>query len=130
MQIPKTQKAIQLIGPEQLRMNPNKEVFSPGPHQILVKVQAVGLCFSDLKLLKQFDSHPRKSEILSGIDPAILPEIPSYCPGSKPTVPGHEIFCTIIMTGDQVQHHKAGQQVLVQTDYRWLKTAGSNAAIG
>ena len=72
MEIPKTQQAIQLVGPEQLRINPGKEVFSPGPYQILAKVQAVGLCFSDLKLLKQFDRHPRKSEILSGIDPDIL----------------------------------------------------------
>lgn len=132
MEIPKTQQAIQLVGPEQLRINPDKEVFLPGPYQILAKVQAVGLCFSDLKLLKQFDSHPRKSEILSGIDPAVLPEIPSYCPGSKPTVPGHEIFCTIVAAGEKVTHphHRVGRQVLVQTDYRWLKTAGSNAAIG
>jgi threonine dehydrogenase-like Zn-dependent dehydrogenase len=130
MQIPKTQQAIQLVGPEQLRLNPAKEVFEPGPYQILAKVQAVGLCFSDLKLLKQFDSHPRKSEILSGIDPAILPQVPSYCPGRKPTVPGHEIFCTIVTVGNKVKQHRVGQQVLVQTDYRWLKTAGSNAAIG
>lgn len=130
MQIPKTQQAIQLVGPEQLRLNPAKEVYSPGPYQILAKVEAVGLCFSDLKLLKQFDSHPRKSEILSGIDPAILPQIPSYCPGRRPTVPGHEIFCTIVAVGGKVKRHRIGQQVLVQTDYRWLKTAGSNAAIG
>ncbi len=130
MKIPKTQQAIQLIGPEQLRLNPEKEVFRPGPYQVLVRVQAVGLCFSDLKLLKQFDAHPRKSEILSGIDPAVLSEMPAYCPGSKPTVPGHEIFCTIIAVGRQVRHHTVGQQVLVQTDYRWLKTAGSNAGGG
>ncbi|HPY76650.1 MAG TPA: alcohol dehydrogenase catalytic domain-containing protein [Anaerohalosphaeraceae bacterium] len=130
MQIPKTQQAIQLVGPNQLRLNPAKEVFTPGPHQILVRVEAVGLCFSDLKLLKYFDSHPRKSEILSGIDPAILSQVPSYCPGLKPTVPGHEIFCTIVVIGQKVQRHHVGQRVLVQADYRWLKTLNSNGATG
>jgi hypothetical protein len=28
---------------------------------MLAKVEAVGLCFSDLKLLKQFSEHSRKS---------------------------------------------------------------------
>lgn len=130
MKIPTTQKAIELIGPEQLRLNPVKPVYKPGPYQVLAKVQAVGLCFSDLKLLAQFDQHPRKSEILSGIEPAVLAEIPAYCPGDRPTVPGHEISCVIVAVGEKVRRHHLGQTVLVQTDYRWLKTASSNAAIG
>jgi threonine dehydrogenase-like Zn-dependent dehydrogenase len=60
----------------------------------------------------------------------VLPEIPSYCPGQLPTVPGHEAVCTIVAVGSKVKRHKAGQRVLVQTDYRWLKTAASNAAFG
>ncbi len=130
MKIPSVQQAVELIGPEQLRLHPAKPVYKPGPYQVLAKVEAVGLCFSDLKLLSQFDKHPRKSEILSGIEPTVLSEIPSYCPGSKPTVPGHEISCVIVAVGSKVRRHHVGQTVLVQTDYRWLKTASSNAAIG
>jgi len=127
---PKTQYAIQLVGPGQLRLNPTKEVFTPGPYQILAKVECVGLCFSDLKLLKQFSQHPRKSEVTAGLDKAILAEIPSYVPGDKPTVPGHEVACRIIAVGEKVRHHKVGERCLVQTDYRDLPTASSNAAFG
>jgi threonine dehydrogenase-like Zn-dependent dehydrogenase len=130
MAIPAEQSAIQLVGPDKLILNRNKKVHPVGPYQILARVEAVGLCFSDLKLLKQFDKHARKSEVLGGIDKSILPEIPSYCPGQLPTVPGHEAVCTIVAVGDKVKRHQAGQRVLVQTDYRWLKTAASNAAFG
>lgn len=128
--IPSIQNAIQLIGADQLKLNTEKPVYTPGPYQILARVEAVGLCFSDLKLLKQFDKHVRKTPVLSGIDPAVLSEIPSYKPNNEPTVPGHEAFCTIMAVGAKVQRHQAGQRVLVQTDYRWLKTAESNSAFG
>jgi L-sorbose 1-phosphate reductase len=129
--IPETQYAVQLVGPDTLRLNTAKTVPAPGPHEILVKVEAVGLCFSDLKLLKQFDKHARKTEIIGGIDPQILRGIQSYQPGSLPTVPGHELVCRIVAVGDQVKQHEVGQRCLVQTDYRQLPTAGgSNAAFG
>jgi len=128
--IPAIQCAIQLVGPDKLILNRRKEVHKVGPYQILARVEAVGLCFSDLKLLKQFDQHARKSEIISGVDTTILHEIPSYCPGNAPTVPGHEAVCTIVAVGQKVRLHQVGQRVLVQTDYRWLKTAASNAAFG
>ncbi len=128
--IPATQHAIQLIGPGRLRHNPSKEVFRPGPHHILAKIEAVGLCFSDLKLLKQFAQHPRKGDVLEGIESDVLKQIPSYVPGEKPTVPGHEVVCRIVAVGSQVRHHRVGERCLVQTDYRDLRTAGSNAAFG
>ncbi len=128
--IPQTQNAIQLVGSDALKLNTQKEVYRPGPYQILMKVEAVGLCFSDLKLLKQFDKHVRKSSVISGADPEVLAQVPSYKPGLEPTVPGHEAFGTIVAVGDQVRHHQPGQRVLVQTDYRWLKTAESNSAFG
>jgi len=128
--IPATQYAVQLTGPDELSINPYKQVHRPGPFGILVRVEAVGLCFSDLKLLKQFSSHVRKGKIVSGIDESILEEIPSYVPDKKPTVPGHEACCVIAAVGEKVKHHYVGQRVLVQADYRWLKTAGSNAAFG
>ena len=128
--IPQVQNGIQLIGSNELKWNTAKEVHLPGPHQILARVEAVGLCFSDLKLLKQFDKHVRKSQVISGIEKVVLEEIPSYRPGLEPVVPGHEAFCTIVAVGEKVERHRAGQRVLVQTDYRWLKTVESNAAFG
>jgi L-sorbose 1-phosphate reductase len=130
MQLPRTQYAVQLVGPDELQLNPEKPVPAVGPHQILARVECVGLCFSDLKLLKQFDAHARKSEIVRGLSPEVLREISSYVPGGKPTVPGHEVTCRIVAIGDQVEHHKVGERVLVQTDYRGLNTASSNAAFG
>ncbi len=127
---PATQHAVQLIGPGELKLNPRKEVFLPGPHQILARVEAVGLCFSDLKLLKQFSRHVRKGEVVDGLSPEVLREIPSYVPGEKPTVPGHEVVCRIVAAGEAVRHHRCGERCLVQTDYRDLRTAGSNAAFG
>jgi len=128
--LPKTQYAVQLVGPDELILNRSKEVFRPGRHQILCRVEVVGLCFSDLKLLNQFSSHVRKSEIVSGIDTGVLKEIPSYVPGEAPTVPGHETVVTIEAVGPGVENVKPGERFLVQTDYRWLRTANSNGAFG
>lgn len=97
---------------------------------MLCKVEAVGLCFSDLKLLKQFSEHPRKAEVISGLSQEVLAEIPSYVPGEKPTVPGHEAVCRIVAVGAKVKRHQVGERVLVQADYRFLRTAGSNGAFG
>ena len=128
--LPKTQHAVQLVGPGELRHNAAKDVPRPGPCQILARVEAVGLCFSDLKLLKQFSQHARKSEILEGIPGDVLAEIPSYVPGDRPTVPGHEVVCRIVVVGDKVTRHRIGERCLVQTDYRTLRTGSSNAAFG
>ncbi|MEX2092280.1 MAG: alcohol dehydrogenase catalytic domain-containing protein, partial [Pirellulales bacterium] len=129
--IPATQHAVQLVGPGELKLNRSKPVQTPGPHEILVKVEAVGLCFSDLKLLKQFHDHPRKSEVVAGIEQTVLAGIQGYLPGSAAVVPGHEVVCRIVAVGDKVKHHRVGERCLVQTDYRQLPTAaGSNAAFG
>jgi threonine dehydrogenase-like Zn-dependent dehydrogenase len=128
--LPPTEYAVQLVGPDKLVFNKRKKVFAPGKHQILCRVEAVGLCFSDLKLLKQFSSHVRKSEIVSGIDSGVLKEIHSYVPGKSATVPGHETVIRIEAVGPGVKDFKPGERFLVQTDYRWLRTASSNAAFG
>jgi len=128
--LPETQHAIQLVGPNEVIFNRYKAVYEPGRRQILCRVEAVGLCFSDLKLLKQFSAHARKTKIISGIESEILKEIPSYVPGDAPTVPGHEAVVRIAAVGEGVERFKAGERYLVQTDYRWLPTAGSNASFG
>jgi len=128
--IPEKQRAVQLVAPDQLRINDAKPVFPPGPHQVLCQVEVCGLCFSDLKLLKQFSGHARKSEITAGIDAAALAQMPHYVPGEKPVVPGHETVVRIVKVGPEVKRFKAGERYLVQTDYRWLPTKSSNAAFG
>jgi len=130
MTIPQTQTAVQLVGPDELKLNESKEVFTPGPFQILAKVEAVGLCFSDLKLLKQFSNHVRKCELVRGIEREVLAEIPSYVPGDAPTVPGHETVVRIAQVCEGVKDFKVGERYLVQTDYRWLRTPTTNGAFG
>jgi threonine dehydrogenase-like Zn-dependent dehydrogenase len=128
--LPSSQYAVQLVGPDQLRLNKEKPVPTPGPRQILVQVECTGLCFSDLKLLKQFSGHVRKSEVREGVADGVLSSLQSYVPGEKPTVPGHEVVGRIVAIGDGVAHHKVGERILVQADYRTLKTIGSNGAFG
>lgn len=128
--LPTVQHAVQLVGPNELIFNRAKRLNKPGPHQLLCRVEAVGLCYSDLKLLRQFSKHVRKGPIIAGIDRGILDQIPSYVPGEAPTVPGHETVVRIAAVGKDVEEFTSGQRYLVQTDYRWLPTAGSNAAFG
>jgi D-arabinose 1-dehydrogenase-like Zn-dependent alcohol dehydrogenase len=129
-QIPATQHALQLVGPDELELNHAKSVEAPQDRQILLKVEAVGLCFSDLKLLKQFDSHVRKAPLVRGIEPEVLEALPSYRPGKEPTVPGHEVCARIVAVGENVQHHRVGERVLLQADTRQLRTPQSNGAFG
>ena len=129
-QVPGTEHAIQFVGPGEIVHNRTKPVAVPGPSQILLKIEACGICFSDTKLLHAFASHPRKSGVRSGLPAGVLAEIPSYVPGEVPTVPGHEAVGRIVAVGDAVRHHKLGERVLVQTDYRHLPTTVANAAFG
>ena len=130
MTIPATQHAIQITGPDRFEVNPAKPVDAVGPTQLLLQVEACGICFSDTKLLHAFDAHPRKSEVVSGITPEALAEIPSYVPGGRPTVPGHEPVGRVVAVGADVRHAKVGDRVLVQADWKHLPTAKSNGAFG
>lgn len=127
---PERQYAVQLVGPGELELNRDKKVPRPGAHQMVGQVEAVGLCFSDLKLLKQFAGHARKSEVTEGLKEDVLEEIPSYVPGGAPTVPGHEALVRIVAAGEQVRHHEVGKRYLVQADYRHLRTEGASAGFG
>ncbi|MGV8849863.1 MAG: alcohol dehydrogenase catalytic domain-containing protein [Propionibacteriaceae bacterium] len=129
-EFPATQNAIEIYGVDQVRLNTSKPVPPVGPRQILLKMEASGICFSDTKLMHAFDHHPRKSEVLGGLTSAELAEIPTYRPGSQPVVPGHEPVARIVAVGDAVTQYEVGQRVLVQTDYRHLPTASSNGSFG
>ena len=59
------------------------------------------MCFSDMKLLKQFDKHARKSPVLY-LTEDILAEIPTYVPDGQPTVPGHEVVIEVLEIGEGV----------------------------
>jgi threonine dehydrogenase-like Zn-dependent dehydrogenase len=128
--LPTTQHAIQFVGADEVVHNEAKPMYELGPTQLLLKPEACGVCFSDTKLLHAFTNHPRKSAVLSGLAADELAGIPSYRPGDAPIVPGHEPVGRIVAVGADVRHHRVGERVLVQTDYRHLPTASSNAAFG
>jgi threonine dehydrogenase-like Zn-dependent dehydrogenase len=125
-----TQHAIQFTGPGDLIHNAAKAIPVPGPTQLLLKVEANGICFSDTKLLHAGTSHPRKGPVLAGLPESVLAEIPSYTPNELPGTPGHECCARIVAVGSAIEHHAVGERVLVQTDYRHLPTKGANAAFG
>jgi len=129
-EIPKTHNAIQIVAADETVLNTSKPVPDIGPTQLLCKIEATGICFSDTKLLHAFTSHPRKSEVLTFLSAEELAEIPSYVPGDTPTVPGHEACARVVAVGSEVKHHKVGDRALVQTDYRHMLTAASNASFG
>ncbi len=130
MQLPQTQHAIQIVGPDQIIVNPAKPVDQIGPYQLLLQVEACGICFSDTKLLHAFDAHPRKAPVVAGLAAAELAEIPSYRPGGAPTVPGHEPVARVVAVGAEVTHYAVGDRVLVQADWKHLPTEASNGAFG
>lgn len=73
-----------------------------GPDELLARVDAVGLCFSDIKLITQGPQHPR----ISGRDLA-----------NDPTVPGHEASLTIVKVGEELKDRfKVGEKYLIQAD--------------
>lgn len=125
-----TQHAIQYLGVDDYRHNPSKPIDPIGPTQMLLQVEACGICFSDTKLLHAFASHPRKRPVVGGLSPEELDEIPSYHPDAEPTVPGHEPVARIVAVGAEVTHFSVGERVLVQADWRHLPTAASSGAFG
>lgn len=128
-EIPTTQKAIQYVGADEFVVA-DKAVHMPGAHQVLLKIEACGICFSDTKLLHQFAAHPRKGEVASGLSAQVLESIPSYAPLDRPTVPGHEPVGRVVAVGEGVEHFAVGDRLLVQADWKHLPTASSNAAFG
>lgn len=128
--IPTTQYAIQFTGKDEVFLNTAKPVDPIGPTQLLLEVEACGICFSDTKLLHAFADHPRKSAVVSGLSAEELAEVPSYHPGDEPAVPGHEPVVRVVAIGEAVQHYRVGERLLVQADWRHLPTAASNGAFG
>ena len=132
MPTPQTQHAIQFVGADQIVHNTAKVVVPLRDHEVRVRIDSCGVCFSDTKLLHAFDAHLRKAFVV-GVDDAVIAQLTAsaqYVPGTAPGVPGHEVSGRIVEIGSEVRCHSVGERVLVQTDYRHLPTPGSNAAFG
>ena len=72
------------------------------PDQILIRIDAVGLCFSDVKLIRLGGDHPK----LYGRDLA-----------HDPTRLGHEVSATIMAVGDTLSDRfRPGQRLAIQPD--------------
>jgi threonine dehydrogenase-like Zn-dependent dehydrogenase len=85
----------------------------PADDEIVVRVDAVGLCFSDVKLIKGGSSHPR----ILGRDLK-----------RNPTIPGHEVSVTVVKVGrKRGGTFSVGQRYIIQADVFYR---GENAAFG
>lgn len=86
---------------------------TPGPDELLVRVDAIGICFSDIKLITQGSQHMR----VFGRDLA-----------ANPVVPGHEVSITVIGAGANAKDKfKVGDRYTVQADVYYK---GANLAYG
>ena len=73
-----------------------------GPDQLLARVDAAGLCFSDIKILTLGSEHPR----LAGRDLA-----------TDPVVMGHEVALTVIEVGEDLgDQFRPGDRFVIQAD--------------
>jgi threonine dehydrogenase-like Zn-dependent dehydrogenase len=73
----------------------------PAPNEILVRINAVGICFSDLKILRLGEAHPKIARNLR----------------THPAVMGHEICCTVAQVGEALQgRFQGGERYIVQAD--------------
>lgn len=86
---------------------------SYGPDELLVRHDACGICFSDIKIINLGPQHPR----LQGRDME-----------QHPVVMGHEVALTVIGIGDNLkaQFH-VGQRFIIQADVYYK---GENPAYG
>jgi len=77
-------------------------VPKPGPREILCRVDAVGLCFSDVKLILAGNDHPR----IKGRDLV-----------ANPTRGGHELSLTVAAVGaEETGTYSIGQRFMMQSD--------------
>ncbi|MCS7208481.1 MAG: zinc-binding dehydrogenase [Fimbriimonadales bacterium] len=73
----------------------------PAPDELLVRIDAVGICFSDLKILRLGGEHPKIARDLR----------------RHPVVMGHEISCTVAHVGDALHSRfQVGERYIVQAD--------------
>lgn len=92
-------------GMESMGKEGKPEPFSipePNDDQILVRIDTVSICFSDVKILKQGGSHPKLYNRNLTVEPTRL---------------GHEVSLTIIKVGKNLANkYHPGQRLAVQPD--------------
>ena len=70
--------------------------------QLLMKVEAIGLCFSDVKLIRSGEEHPR----------VIVDDLKK-----EPVIPGHEAVLSIVGIGENLtDKFKIGERFIIQAD--------------
>ncbi len=73
----------------------------PGPDELLVRHDAVGLCFSDIKVIKLGEEHPRIYRKMR----------------ENPVVLGHEVSMTVVDVGNNLKgKYHIGQRFIIQAD--------------
>jgi L-iditol 2-dehydrogenase len=95
--VPQTMKAWVLDGPEQLRLV-DKPVPEPGPAEVLVRVDAVAICGTDVEILTK------------GLPAWIEGGLPFH----KNYTPGHEYMGTVVKIGASVDEFKMGERIAVE----------------
>jgi L-iditol 2-dehydrogenase len=95
--IPKTMKAWVLGNPEELALV-EKPVPEPGPAEVLVRVDAIAVCATDIEILKH------------GV-PAMLD---GELPFNRGFTPGHEYMGTIVRLGPTVDDFQIGDRIAVE----------------
>lgn len=74
---------------------------APGPEELLVRHDAVGICFSDIKVIRAGENHPRIHRKMK----------------DEPVVLGHEVALTVIEAGAKLRDsYKPGDRFIVQAD--------------
>src|ERR1700758_5297427 len=95
--IPETMKAWVLGNPEELTLI-EKPVPQPGPAEVLVRVDAIAVCATDIEILKH------------GL-PAIMDGEPPF---ERGFTPGHEYMGTIVRLGPSVDEFEIGDRIAVE----------------
>ncbi|NIA07282.1 MAG: alcohol dehydrogenase catalytic domain-containing protein [Actinobacteria bacterium] len=102
-EIPSTQQALCLraAGLDQLTLE-RMPVAQPKDDEILVRIDAVGICASDVKLAIQGNTHAR----IRGLDLS-----------AQPIIPGHEVSLTVVKAGRaRTKDYQPGQRYAVQAN--------------
>src|ERR1700756_571617 len=94
--VPKTMKAWVLGGPEELR-RVEKPVPEPGPAEVLVRIDAIAVCATDIEILKH------------GLPAMVDGELPF----NRGFTPGHEYMGTIVRLGPTVDEFEIGDRIAV-----------------
>ncbi len=88
-------------------------MLKPKAGEVLLRVDTIGICFSDVKLVTQGSTHAR----IVGRDLV-----------NEPVIPGHEVSLTVIEAGDDCKDkYKPGDRFIVQADVYFK---GKNLAFG